>query len=258
MTSSADKNWFLTPSQGFEPGKSLVLGQVLKNPRQPGDAVFSTASDLKLENSFSIWTQIRGAPLAAKVQSQKTRSAEGEWKLKTLESEMFVPDFKYVRQVLQAGDVPEETKWWRLNWSLYLVTGVRIARGASVWTSDADTSSTTLEGSGDGSAHNVPVSGGAGVTRSAENVRQTTVEETSDFVYAYRLHEIRWIPCVSKKVATFGDTQATGGHGGEEAGLNPDEQAELDEMEADEEDQEVEGYDIEGLVPIAGYDGMVE
>jgi hypothetical protein len=271
-------DWFLTRTQVYEPGKILSLGQVLLNPRNPGDALFAKATsfvtitddyirdrgerknvtmqvEAKLKASFKLWGKINGAPVAAKLHGERKKETEAKWTLKRLESDMFSPDLEYVEQVLKAGDVPASTKWWKLRRRIFLVTGVRIARGAITSVSNENKSSVGGEVQGDGSSQNAFVKGGIEANREHGTKKVETSEESSDFVFAYRLHEITWIAGVDKQVYDGGDTEAVPDD--DTAGLNPDALTDEDEDE-DGEEEEITGYELDGLRLLSGEDDMVE
>jgi hypothetical protein len=274
MSSSGTKDWFLTRSQDWEPGRILSLGQVILNPKNPGDAIFTKTTscvsipgdyirdrserknvtihlESKLNASFKLWGEINGAPLAGKLYGETKKESEAKWLLKKLETETFLPDLEYVEKILKAGDVPTAIKWWKLRRRIFLVTGVRIARGATISASDVDKSSVGGALKGDGSTQNIPAKGGFDVNMGHDTKQVETVEESSDFVFAYRLHEINWIAGLDKKAYTDGDTQAISDDDAEK--LNPDELA-----DEEDEDESITGYELDGLKLVQEGVDMVE
>ncbi|KAF3074331.1 hypothetical protein CFAM422_003353 [Trichoderma lentiforme] len=257
-SSNTTKTWILTRSQTYEPGKSLCLGQVLLNPRQPADALFSKASSFlpipaeyirdfgerknvtitiesKLNASFTAWGKLNGTPVTAKGHAETNKETTKKWILQKLESESFLPDLEYVREILNKGDVPDATKWWKLQRRIFLVTGVRIARGASVSATDSHKNSVGIKVGVDGITQSVPVQAGLGAAIGRQTEQTEKAEESSDFVFAYRLHEITWIAGVDKHVYTGGDVEAV-----------HESHASVDQEVKDDAD-EITGYELESL-----------
>jgi hypothetical protein len=258
LSSKTAKDWILTRSQTYQPDKSLRLGQVLLHPRQPADALFSKPSSFvpipveytrdfgerknvtvelesKLDASFTAWGKLNDASVVAKAHAETNRQTIRKWVLRNLESETFLPELEYVERILKAGDVPSATRWWKLQLRIFLVTGVRIARGASVCITDLDKSSAGVEAKADGSCQNIPAQGGLDTELRQEMKHVEKAEESSDFVFAYRLHEITWIAGVDKHIYTSGDTEAV------HEDLTP-----FDQQVKNDED-EIIGYEIDGL-----------
>ncbi|EHK26041.1 uncharacterized protein TRIVIDRAFT_63373 [Trichoderma virens Gv29-8] len=257
--SKTTKTWILTRSQTYEPGKSLRLGQVLLDPRRPADALFSKSSSFlpipaeytrdlgeknnvtikvesKLNASFTAWGKLNSTPVTAKGNAATNQWTTKKWILQKLESETFLPELEYVKEILKRGDVPAATKWWRLQRRIFLVTGVRIARGASVsLETDSHKTSASIKAGLDGSSQGVPVQAGLGAALGQETEQIEKAEESSDFVFAYRLHEITWIAGVDKRVYTGGDVESV-----RESHAPVDQQVKSD---ADE----ITGYELESL-----------
>ena len=125
-----------------------------------------------------------------------------------------------------------------------MVTGVRIARGASMKASESAEWDIKAKGEGDASSQGLPIKAGAEANASRSHSEDVRAEKLSDFVFAYRLNEITWHGWVSQKPYTHGETAALGGSSGE-----------------DEEDNhasiEYEGYELERIKDKA-FDGDLE
>ncbi|UKZ72809.1 hypothetical protein TrVFT333_000446 [Trichoderma virens FT-333] len=256
--SETTKTWILTRSQTYEPGKSLRLGQVLLDPRQPADALFSKSSSFlpipeeytrdlgerknvtitvesKLNASFTAWGKLNGAPVTAEGHAETNHGTTKKWILQKLESETFLPELEYVKEILKRGDVPAAIKWWKLQRRIFLVTGVRIARGASVSETGSHKTSASIKTGVDESSQGVPVQASLGAALGQETEQTEKAEESSDFVFAYRLHEITWIAGVDKRVYTGGDVESV-----RESHAPVDQQVKSDT-------DEITGYELESL-----------
>jgi hypothetical protein len=99
-----------------------------------------------------------------------------------LESELFTPTFAYVEQVLEDPDVHDAIEWWKLWSSAFMVTGVKIARDLRAMQSNLNCEVTTSFNS------EAPASPTIN-TRTQLDVR---LQIMSDFVFAYRLAEIKF------------------------------------------------------------------
>lgn len=243
------KCWILTPSQEYEPGKTLSLGQILSNAYDPQSALLpkgplaipedlnSTRDHIKqsgleiqssdkLATSLAVWVRANGLPVTAAAGAQQASQHMAAWRLASLESDIFIPSRDYVKQALELPEVRAETQWWRLRRKIFMVTGIRIARGAGLVRREDDKSGFNMEVSVDGSALNIPVSAGVevGHQRAVSDVH--IANRIDDFVFAYRLSEITYRLRVSKKTFTRGEMAAVGA-----ARPQPPQQHDIEEYE---------------------------
>ncbi|KAF4627637.1 hypothetical protein G7Y89_g10520 [Cudoniella acicularis] len=77
-----------------------------------------------------------------------------------------------------------------------MITGVKVARGASVNYEDTGEKGGVVKAMVDGTGMGIPVKAGPEVEVSSKKVKDTAFEESDDFVFAYQL---RKITCSKKK-----------------------------------------------------------
>lgn len=250
------KNWVFTRSQDFEPGKTLSLGQILEDAFQPASALIPenqippppglTRDNVskknvkfqfqdKLSSSFEAYCEAKGAPIGANVHGSRTKESQASWQLDSLSSETFVPSLEYVKTALGSGDVGSKIQWWKARRRIFMVTGVRIAKGGSKNTSKEETKKFGGKIEADGEQENVPLKGGAEIEHEESSAQAEQAEEITDFIFAYRLNEITYRAWISHKPIAHGHT----------AGKDDGEQ------EEDYEDEDTlpgpDGYELTGL-----------
>ncbi|KAI7780604.1 hypothetical protein LA080_015887 [Diaporthe eres] len=127
------KNWVFTPGQDFQPGGALFLGQVLGDWRDPASGLIPKTTDrialgvdthkdevhkkgVRMESmgsmarSFAAYCNAKG--LFGGVDAQQTGKEKHRSNLSfsQLSSEMFQPSLEFCKEILNAGDVPNETQ----------------------------------------------------------------------------------------------------------------------------------------------------
>lgn len=228
------KCWILTRSQGYQPGGTLSLGQVLDDAYEPASALMAegpiplppslvrdkttetdvdTTSDDWLFASFKAWVRTNGLPFVAGAQGgfRKQGQAARALQMDALESDMVLPSPDYVKRVLGSDPVRSEMRWSKLRRSIFMVTGVRIAKGAALVDVAQTQGGWWLAAEGGGSAQNAPVEGRIAVGPGKGTSSVHAARRIDDFVYAYRLHEITYtLGRVSCKPIQSGETAAAG------------------------------------------------
>lgn len=254
------KNWVFTPGQDFQPGAALFLGQVLGDWRDPASGLIPKTTDrialgvdthkdevhkkgVRMEfmgsmaRSFAAYCNAKG--LFGGVDAQQTGKEKHRSNLSfsQLSSEMFQPSLEFCKEVLNAGDVPNETQWWKLRRRIFLVTGLRIASGGSKSSLAEKASHTGVHTRADLQQPHAPVQVGVGGEQDAANAASEDTEEISPFIFAYRLHEITYRVWTSYNPIGYGHTAS------HEDGVSTDEDTDHD----DESLPEPEGYELEAL-----------
>ena len=108
-------------------------------------------------------------------------------RVKCLETQSFEPDLEYVRRSMDADPVRAFMKAVKYNLSVFMITGLKIARGACLVRSDTRKFGSTLGAS-------VPVYGietGVGGAVCKEQINYTCFEHSTDFILAFRVRKIR-------------------------------------------------------------------
>jgi hypothetical protein len=134
------KSWVLTVSPAYQPGKPLQLGQILRDPGEPATALITPPKVIPPTTTISRQkVKCRGivyvnhddiASFKQWLQTNMNSVPESAY----LESELFTPTIAYIQQALETPDVPTATQWWRPRSSVFMVTGVTIARDLGTMT----------------------------------------------------------------------------------------------------------------------------
>jgi len=110
---------------------------------------------------------------------------------------------------LHSGDVPRKTQWWKIRRALYMVTGLRTARGATLVTSESEKSDFRASTEGDATAKGIAFKAGVGAKRAKAASKAVGAKDMSDFVFAYRLSKVTWRLWVSQHPFEEGEALST-------------------------------------------------
>jgi hypothetical protein len=257
----------LTRSQGFPPGGILSLGQVLSDAYDPNTALMAEgpisvpssiqidkttqtdvimATDERLFAALEAWVKTNGLPVVAgaEVQASEQRQAARVFQLESLESEMFQPSEEYANAALNSRDARSQTWWWKLRNRIFMVTGVRIAKGAALMETGQAQSIVWLAAKGGGSAQNAPVEGGVAGGRGKGTFDLHAAKRIGDFVYAYRLHEITYMLGWVFRKPIKGETAAVEKKAPEARGGGKEDDQQKSRREEIEREPEVNGISI--------------
>jgi hypothetical protein len=224
-TMKARKTYFLVPPSSSPVVGSIVLGNVISDPILPADAVnqrpvvfpssipicysiplknwkWSRAQEVKV--SGGIFAQFVGA-LDFEISARKDKETKREYFCKELETQSFQISAEYIGLLRALPEV--QAKIIRRE-NLYVITGIKIAKGATVneeaFKSLGFRLSTTVDLTALGGAP-VRVGPQAEFDRSIPERFEYNIEE--DFVFAYRLEEVfyRWRSVRSRPFVKEGD-----------------------------------------------------
>ncbi|KAL7918432.1 hypothetical protein ACQKWADRAFT_330826 [Trichoderma austrokoningii] len=112
-------------------------------------------------------------PAYVKSDASMQQSHDYIWHFDTLESHTTSPTLAYVTEAMRHGDVPATLKGWLFKTRVYIVTG---PFGAEAQTSDLDQAVTV----------------GMKAKVGEKRLDSEDFDKSSDFVFAYRLNEIRY------------------------------------------------------------------
>jgi hypothetical protein len=195
------------------PGCPVALGQILVNPSDPlytlnagkviapldcpaidalpAKGFSATRSQLK-ENDFKLWANLASLfPVGAGGEATSTASVEDVFTIGRVETTFFVPSQAYLEQSVNIPEVRRYLDGSRWRKPLYIVTGIKIARGATITSSSSTGSSGHIDAHVDGTTTSIPVAAGlAGDTR-REN-RDSTSFKSGGFLLAFELREIKY------------------------------------------------------------------
>jgi hypothetical protein len=173
-------------------------------------------------------------PVSGNVGGKHETSLEEEWECDRLDSEIMVPRLSDVQAALRTEEVVAQIRRSKFNYRkrLYIITGVRIARGARLTRKVSRSRAGNAKIMVDLTAVSpVPLKVGPDVHVTRENEEVYSLKGSSDFVYAYRVCEVHYGKDVYTAPFNKGDIFAGGRNANEEGG---DDEGD----EGDEEDDE--------------------
>ena len=191
-----------------------------------------------IAGSLGIQAQILvqlGAPFGADVSGTREKDTIATWKIDRLETEFIEPPQKYVEDsVLKVPVVKNYLDEKKLTGSVYMVTGIKIAKGVSFTSRSKESRSVQIGATIDATAFSgAPASGGPyGKVTTKSDVGESWTG-CSDFVFAYRVQKIS----ISWRYGTVKSHEKVGG---DLAGLDDDDEIDLDAIE----DEVLEPQDI--------------
>ncbi|CZR60316.1 uncharacterized protein PAC_10212 [Phialocephala subalpina] len=211
------KTYFLAPNFHLIPPPKgpLALGSIITSPSTPerilnkttlvpvpNPSIYtihqtkwsSTRSALK-EAKVGVWTSFLQVILGitADVDVNRSHDVSGVYKCDDLETTYFQPDDEFIAASLKSTAVKSymEKTWW--GKPVYLVTGLKIARGVSADSEEKMNYGSAVKVGIDATVVlvGVPVSGGPKVEGKLERKEGVSWEGNEDFVFAYRLLRVK-------------------------------------------------------------------
>ncbi|KAF9879162.1 hypothetical protein CkaCkLH20_03395 [Colletotrichum karsti] len=188
----------------------VVLGRLIKDPKNPQSRIPKSSADPipppkvyegektdwqttleKLRSgSIGIWAKCLQLVQGGLNFGQLKESME-DHKFASLETKYFVPDDDYLAKVLE--DVGVRAYLFVHHWRkpIYLITGIKIARGASVATTSSTETSARADIKVDGTSTGAPVDVGHEATWESKNMRGISYGGSTDYIFAYQLLKMK-------------------------------------------------------------------
>jgi len=185
-----------------------------------------------LGGSFRLWADLDMLPIKSAIGTNRQISSSITWHFDRLDSEIMIPRLPDVQAAISREEVVAQINRSKFNFKkrLYMITGVRVARGAKLHQKGSESIGGNAGVGVDLGAFGVaPVTvgvGGAGQSTSSENYG---FKKSSDFVFAYRVCEIHYGKDVYVKPYNSGETFGTN-DGGDGDTLSEDEEEKLQKI----------------------------
>lgn len=219
-----DKTWILTKTIGFPPdGHRLRIGQVLTDPRVPQLPLFSERNppptmpglpdegvaknvslhvQADLQRCFGLWGNVSFLPASSVLETAKQADTSWEWEVEELVERSGNFDQEYVRSLVYKNSVVTEyikskqktaTLVWTHYPALYLVTAVRIAKGARMRMTSEKDSRAEASARITINPDQAPITN-AGMLAHASRVEKDHVSFATarDFIFAYQCVQIKY------------------------------------------------------------------
>jgi hypothetical protein len=223
------KTWILVKGCEYRPGGTISVGQILVKPFEPNlpllpdgplplpesciersyQSSVGVASYTAIGGSFKIWADVSMLPVGGDLGGKFRDSKNISWHFDRLETEIIVPRLLDIQTAISKEEVVAQINRKKFDFKrrLYMVTGVRIARGARLYQSDSRMLRGEIKGSVDLTASSaLPLNVGSGVDLKSTKIANYSFNDASDFVYAYRVCEIHYGKDVYTKPFNKGNT----------------------------------------------------
>lgn len=185
----------------------VVLGRLIKDPHEPESKLraFPITPSTIYEGKKTDWQttldEIRSAKiglwakcmqyLEGGVSFSKIKSKLENHKFDTLETTYFLPEDEYFDRILGDLDVQAYFEVTGRRKPIYLITGLKIARGASASTETSTEMSTQAELKFDGTTSAIPINVGPEIGHDSKTARGISYSGSTDYIFAYRLTRIK-------------------------------------------------------------------
>ena len=217
MPSSGPKKcYFIAPTRDCPPDGPIQLGSIIPVPVRADEPVnvnapipipaasifkheergYSFTKDRKIGGHLGIWAsflmQVLG--IGGDVETSGSNSKNDEWACDTLSTLWFTPTTDYIKQSIRDPGVESfliENEVYLGRDTLYMVTGLKIAYGASATRKRAKERGINLHLGVDGTNSGVPVSGGPNIGVDKSTKEKESFEDADPFVFAFRLRQIK-------------------------------------------------------------------
>ena len=203
------KSYLLAPTRDNPPNGPIALGNIIASPSAPEDRLNPTPTLLNLPihesyqtnflsevsrykaGKIGIWTSFLqslgiGIDLSINYEIANTEKFEFE----SLETRFFTPDRQFVERSMEGDDVQEFIKKSKFKANVYMIIGIKIARGASVTSTKLREKGLHVQFGVDATPMGVPLSIGPNVEVEGGPRESTAFESAEGFVFAYRLREV--------------------------------------------------------------------
>lgn len=185
----------------------VVLGRLIKNPQDPESKLRTppfrpskTECGMKtdwrttLEEIHSakigLWAKCMQY-IEGGISFSVLKSKIENHKFDTLETTYFLPEDEYFDQVLGDPDLQAYFEVTGRRKPVYLITGLKIARGASASTETSNEQSTHTELKFDGTSSAIPINAGPEIDLDPKVTRGISYGGSTDYIFAYRLTRIK-------------------------------------------------------------------
>ena len=259
------KSYFLAPTRDCPPSGPIALGNIIASPSSPEEALnlrpalpirpiydsyqtnWTAEVRHRRQANFGLWTkflQVLGVGIDFSVNYDVGKT--DIYAFDRVETRFFAPDKVYVEESMSAPEVREFIARSKFRANVYMITGIKVAIGASVTSTKLRQRGIHVQLGVDGTAVGVPLGLGPDVEVSSSRTQGISFDHASDFVFAFRLREVHYakrqgiVHHEFNKGALFG----LGGDRGKPAAKRQEEPSEYIELLALAED-DVAGEDVD-------------
>lgn len=204
--------YFVCPTWDHPPNEAIFLGSLITDPLDPESSLNATDKPNLPEGliqkthkaewnsdehkgsamKLGVWTKfLQKIGIGANFGLTGGSADETGIKVKRLETEIIAPSTSLVSEILQtAPEAMDFIKASNFKDPVYMVTGVKIARGAQLQTGKQMSRSLESSVGVDTTGISVPVAVGPQLELGSGRSQVTSFTDSSDFVFAYRLNKV--------------------------------------------------------------------
>lgn len=143
------------------------------------------------QGKYGVWAQILEAVgFGGELSVKCDKNTSDTFTIKQLDTTFFNPDQKYVEESMREDAVDAWMKAKSYRKPVYMITGLKVARGASMNVANTSERSGKLDLGIDLTPAAIPVRVGPVIEGSKTEEERTAFDASSDFVYAFRLRKI--------------------------------------------------------------------
>jgi len=206
--------YFIAPDFDCPPDTAILIGHILSDPALPYESLnadshlpapasitlttsktgFSTTRSQLSSGKFGIWAQILEGAFGGGVGHNFDNSQNLDFEIDEIDTRFIKPAGKetkeYMSNCVEDEDVQTFLEGSRFRKSIYMIIGLKIAKGAKVSKGSEKSRETIAELMVDGTAGGMPVKAGPQAEIRKDKQESTEWRDEKSFVFAYRLRKI--------------------------------------------------------------------
>jgi hypothetical protein len=270
---STRPSWFLAPRAPLfdcSPDGYLQLGSLISDPFAPDRPItrapppplpdniiidgrhqtnWKEVVDRRKSLKFSLWARFLDLIRVDDIGAEWNSATLNAYRFDTLECKWFIPPMSLLRERMELAEIQEFSSSGWLRPKLYMVTGIMIARNPAVERTTDESWRVRASANADIAGTGLAVGAGE-LGMSGSTHKSTSATASTDFVFAYRLSEIKYKrKSGAEQASAHGDTPHTTGssftNDGPRKGPAKPTTADLDTLEVSE--VTADGLSVESL-----------
>lgn len=203
------KTYFLAPTRDCPPSGPIALGNIIASPSSPEEALNSRSAlptgpiyesyqtnwtaevGRRRQGKIGLWTkflQVLGVGIDFSVNYDIGKT--DIYYFDRMETRFFMPDKAYIEESMSSPEVRDFIVRSKFRANVYMITGIKVAIGASVMSTKLRQRGIHVQLVVDGTAVGVPLSLGPDIEVSSGRTQGISFDDASDFIFAFRLREI--------------------------------------------------------------------
>ncbi|KAL8949642.1 MAG: hypothetical protein Q9222_004267 [Ikaeria aurantiellina] len=205
------KTYILLPNFDCPPNGPIALGSIIVDPSDPGrslnrSAIVPRPADCPVDTStkrnwkgtksrqaegrVGIWAKFVDVVAGTNVGVQGEKGSDDIYEFDEMETQFFEPTAEYITQSMAQAVVTQYIQKNGFKKNTYMITGLKIVRGAKVATERRRGFGGDAQVGIGGASSGLPVQIGPDLSGKRSKVDKESFGESSDFVFAMRLREI--------------------------------------------------------------------